>query len=109
MQLTSWRDVCEGGLQIYSSCPKLSLCEDILDGMDETIRCNPLQPEGSTSPRSKASDPQVGTSEMKTAAFTLSTTQLRHDVIIADDMKASVAAMVLSKFLLLHYQLGNRC
>ena len=97
VQLTSWRDVCEGGLQLYSSCPSGTVCDDILDGLDETIRCVRLEPDGSTSPRETKSDPQVGTSDKKTAITTLATTQLLFEVNIVENMLASVYAMFLSK------------
>jgi len=84
---------------IYSSCSATTMCEDILDGLDETIRCIPLAKEGETSPRSSKSDPQIGASDKKSAVVSLETTQLSHQVAIADDMKASVTATFLSKFL----------
>ena len=75
------------------------MCEDILDGMDETIQCIPLVKEGKTSPRAAKTDPQIGTSDKKSARVSLENTQLKHEVIIADDMKASVTATFLSKCL----------
>jgi hypothetical protein len=41
VQLTTWRDVCEGGLQIYSSCSASTLCEDTYSrwiGRDYSMR-----------------------------------------------------------------------
>jgi len=97
VRLTSWRDVCEGGINLYSSCPAGTVCDDILDELDEVIQCVPLEPDGSTSPREKKSDPQIGTSEKKSATNALGTTQLLHEVNIVGNMKASVYAMFLSK------------
>ena len=73
------------------------MCDDILDELDEVIQCIPLAPDGSSSPREKDSDPQVGTSDKKAATTALATTQLLFEVGILDNMKASVTAMFLSK------------
>ena len=97
VRLTAWRDVCAGGPQIYSSCPAGTVCDDILDDLDEVIQCIPLLPDGSTSPREKKSDPQIGTSDKKSATTDLGTTQLLFEVGILDNMQASVYAMFLSK------------
>ena len=101
VQVTTWRDVCEGGLQYYGSCSASTLCVDILDELDETIRCVPLKREGETEPRLAKTDPQIGTSGIQSALINLVTgrTQLTYQVVIEDDMKASVTAMFLSMFL----------
>jgi hypothetical protein len=65
VQLTTWRDVCDGGLQYYGSCSASTLCEDILDELDETIQCVPLKNEGETEPRLAKTDLQIGTSGKK--------------------------------------------
>jgi len=96
-QLTSWRDVCEGGY-IYTSCPVTTVCENILDGLDDTIQCIPLLKENETQTRSTKEAPQIGTSSKKSGT-SLGTNQLIHNVTIEDDMTASVTAMLLSKFL----------
>jgi len=84
---------------IYSSCSGSTMCDDILDELDETIKCIPLLKEGETAPREAKTDPQVGNSDKKSAVVSLEGTQLKHEVVIADDMKASVTAMFLSKCL----------
>jgi hypothetical protein len=99
LQITAWRDVCEGGVQLYGSCPIATVCEAIFDGLDETTRCIPLIKEGETELRTSETDPQIGTSPKKFGIISQETTQLGYEVMIADDMAASVTAMFLGKFL----------
>ena len=75
-----------------------TVCENILDGLDDTIQCIPLLKENETQTRSTKEAPQIGTSSKKSGT-SLGTNQLIHNVTIEDDMTASVTAMLLSKFL----------
>ena len=105
----SWLDSCLGftdegdfhSFEGYSNCPPQHACEDIVDEDDDrSIKCVPIQEPGTSKKRKADSDPQIGSSDVKVARISVEATQTETEVIILDDMKASVAAVLLSKFLL---------
>jgi hypothetical protein len=102
---TAWADVCWAIIHQYeyrrgARCPKNTYCENVEDGPDETIKCVNDQPPGTSAPTKSAKDPQIGCSDNFKAPVGLKSSQFDFDVKILNSMKASVAAFVMSKFLL---------
>ena len=103
----SWDDVCENDnfdIRVPGeNCPQNTYCENILDvdannQLIETIQCVAGTAPGVSKSRKRAKDPQIGSSSKKQAVTSLANSQLYHELIIADDMLASVAAFILSEF-----------
>jgi hypothetical protein len=105
----SWDDVCKNEIfeiSVPGLCPDYTICDDILEidyanhKVLEVIQCLPPPAPGTAVPRKWANDPQIGSSVQKRAVVSLANTQMHHEVFIADDMMASVSAVILSEFLL---------
>jgi hypothetical protein len=100
---TAWFDLCvksgAPNFQVASRCPSNTVCQNFHDGKDSSIKCVNQQPAGTSVARSTR-DPMIGYSGIFTApSFVNRNFPFRFTVTIQDDMKASVAAFVLSKFL----------
>jgi hypothetical protein len=105
--LDTWADVCwsfrtalKFAYRRGARCPEKTYCEDIFDGQDFTIKCVDRQPPGTSAATTSATDPQIGSSPTFKAPADLAGSQFDFDVKILNSIKASVAAFVLSKFLL---------
>jgi hypothetical protein len=100
----AWQDVCVNThfqLEIPGNCPDNTVCENIVNhDAETTIRCVSTSEPGTSKSRQSATDPQAGASNEFQAVTSLANTQFKFEVFVADDMLASVAAFVLSKFLL---------
>ena len=106
----AWMDYCHGtesddgsdySYEAYSSCPPRHVCENLVDeDEDRTIKCVPIQEPGTSKKRKKPTDPQIGSSDVKVARISVKATQVDTEVTVENDMKASVAAVLLSEFLL---------
>jgi len=105
----AWDDVCENNhynVKVAGLCPDNTVCEDTLEidrpnnRVLEIIICVPIAPVGTAQPRKRAEDPQIGSSSKKQATNRYGVTQMHHEVFIADDMTASISAVILSEFLL---------
>ena len=106
----AWMDYCHGtqsdgshySYEAYGSCPPRHVCENLVDeDEDRTIKCVPIQEPGTSKKRKKPTDPQIGSSDVKVARISVEATQVDTEVTVENDMKASVAAVLLSEFLLL--------
>jgi hypothetical protein len=103
--ILSWDDVCQNvNFQIRipgENCPVGTYCENIVDFegnvLIATIRCVLRTLPGVSQSRKRGKDPQIGSSTKKQATNSLANTQVYHQLIIADDMLASVSAFFLSE------------
>ena len=101
----AWDDVCSNGhYQIKipgPNCPVGTYCENTIDFEGDvliaTIQCVPRNDPGVSQSRKRGNDPQIGSSSKKQAVTSLANSQLYHELIIADDMLASVSAIFLSE------------
>ncbi len=85
----------------FSTCPPRNACENLVDeDNDHTIKCVNIQEPGTSSTRKETTAPQIGSSVLEAARISVKATQFQTEVTIENDMKASVAAVLLSKFLL---------
>jgi hypothetical protein len=99
-----WFDFCvtqrragNRAYQVNSGCPGNTYCGNINDGHDQSIKCVKQQLQGTSAARNTPKDPIIGSSGTFTGGSP--NTQFGVTVRIEDAMKASVAALFLSKFL----------
>ena len=101
-----WDDVCENDhhdLRVPGiPCPPGTYCDNVLDVdpdnvLINSIQCLPGSKPGMTQPKKRRMDPQTGSSSKKQATTQLGPTQVYHQLVIADDMLASVSAFFLSE------------
>jgi hypothetical protein len=106
--LTAWVDICSS---YYSRpnpfeykrgarCPPNTYCENIEEDGEDTIKCVDGQPPGTSAATKSAKDPQIGSSANFKAPADLGNSQFDFNVRIINSIKASVAAIVISRFLL---------
>jgi hypothetical protein len=97
----AWFDLCLGGHdhEVNSECPGNTYCENIDDGNDKSIKCVNRQSPGTSAERDTYNAAIIGSSGTVKALSGRLNAQPHHTVIIPDNMKASVAAFVLSEFL----------
>jgi hypothetical protein len=108
---TSWRDHCLNSNNVetqvpgFPDCPEGTFCDDIWVPYNgrvvKTIQCLPKTNPGVAQSRKQSTDPQAGSSGVKEAVISRETSTLYHQLVIADDMLASVSAFFMSEFLTL--------
>jgi hypothetical protein len=87
-------------LQIGAECQAgNTYCQNVNDGQVQSIKCVDRQAPGTSAARKTAKDPIIGSSGNFMALRGPANSQFQFPVMIKDDMKASVAAFILSKFL----------
>jgi hypothetical protein len=93
---TPWSGVQFPNIQAPSSCTAGNVCQNIHDGKDLSIKCVNHLRAGKSAARKTPTDPMIGYSHIYTASK--GNQQFEFTVKIENDMKASVAAFILSKF-----------
>ena len=112
--ILAWDDVCQNAhYQISVSgpnCPPGTYCENTIDFEGDvliaTIQCIARTAPGVSQSRMRANDPQIGSSSKIQATNSLANSQRYHQVIIADDMLASVSAFFLSESSIFNIAIG---